>query len=134
MLDPAKGDAAAWATGVADSVVRTQPYVPVLSDLARQTLKLREGARRTPVAIDENKPWTNWTVREEVKNLTYDRETIHALVKSYSTPTLYGGDEPICTPLVEDFYQTIAAIQDVPCLPYVIDDLALRFMCVTDDC
>lgn len=134
MLDPSKGDAAAWATGVADSVVRTQPYVPVLSDLARQTLKLREGARRTPVAIDENKPWTNWTVREEVKNLTYDRETIHALVKSYSTPTLYGGDEPICTPLVEDFYQTIAAIQDVPCLPYVIDDLALRFMCVTDDC
>lgn len=134
MLDPSKGDAAAWATGVADSVVRTQPYVPILSDLARQTLKLREGARRTPVAIDENKPWTNWTVREEVKNLTYDRETIHALAKSYSTPTLYGGDEPICAPSVEDFYRTIAAIQEVPCLPYVVDDLALRFMCVTDDC
>jgi len=134
MLDPSKGDAAAWATGVADSVVRTQPYVPILSDLARQTLKLREGARRTPVAFDKNKPWTHWTVREEVKNLTYDRKTIEALVKSYSTPTLYGGDEPICVPSVEDFYRTVAAIQEVPCLPYVVDDLALRFLCVTDDC
>lgn len=134
MLDLSKGDAAAWATGVADSVVRTQPYVPILSDLARQTLKLREGARRTPVQVDENKPWTNWTVLEETKDLTYDRLTLHCLEKSYSTPTLYGDPGPICSPSVEDFLRTIQTIEAVPCLPYVVDDMALRFMCVTDDC
>lgn len=134
MLDLSKGDAAAWATGVADSVVRTQPYVPILSDLARQTLKLREGARRTPVAADENKPWTNWTVQAETQHLTYDRQTLLCLEKSYATPTLYGGDGPVRSPSVDDFLRTIRAIEAVPCLPYVIDDMALRFMCVTDDC
>lgn len=134
MLDLSKGDAAAWATGVADSVVRTQPYVPILSDLARRTLKLREGARRTPVAVDENKPWTHWTVLQETRDLTYDRQTLHCLVKSYSTPTLYGEPGPICTPSVEDFLCTVREIESIPCLPYVVDDLALRFMCVTDDC
>ena len=134
MLDLSKGDAAAWATGVADSVVRTQPYVPILSDLARQTLKLREGARRTPVVADENKPWTNWTVQVETQNLTYDRQTLLCLEKSYATPTLYGGEGPVRAPSVEDFLRTIRTIEAVPCLPYVIDDMALRFMCVTDDC
>ena len=134
MLDLAKGDAAAWATGVADSVARTQPYVPILSDLARRTLKLREGARRTPVAVDENKPWTNWTVQQETKDLTYDRQTLYCLEKSYSTPTLYGEPGPICTPSVEDFLCTVRKIESIPCMPYVVDDMALRFMCVTDDC
>ena len=63
MLDPTKGDAAAWATGVAESIVLTQPYVPLLSDLARKTVELRIGCRRTPVLADPNKPWTNWTPR-----------------------------------------------------------------------
>lgn len=134
MLDLAKGDAAAWATGVADSIVRTQPYVPILSDMARQVLLLRKGCKRTPLPVDENKPWTNWTVQAGTKDLTYDRHTLLCLERSYSTPTLYGGTAPICSPTADDFLRTVKAIQAVPCLPYVVDDMALRFMCVTDEC
>jgi hypothetical protein len=134
MLDLTKGDAAAWATGVADSIVRTQPYVPILSDMARQVLHLRKGCKRTPVPVDENKPWTNWTVQAGTQDLTYDRHTLLCLERSYSTPTLYGGNGPVCAPTADDFLRTVEAIQAVPCLPYVVDDMALRFMCVTDDC
>ena len=52
MLDLAKGDPSAWMTGNADAIVRTQPYVPILSDLARKIVELREGCKRTPVKAD----------------------------------------------------------------------------------
>ena len=132
MLDLSKGDAAAWATGVAESIVLTQPYVPILSDLARRTLFLREGCRRTPVLEDDNKPWTNWTAEEGQGQLTYDDHTLECLVLSYQTPSLFGAEKPV-SPLVDDFRRSARAIKDIPCLPYMIADPALQFMCNRDD-
>jgi hypothetical protein len=132
MLDPNKGDAAAWATGVADSIVRTQPYVPLLSDLARKTLELREGCRRTPVLADPNKPWTHWTPREDLGTLTYDDITLECLHLSYETPTLHGPERPV-GPTVDALRRSKANINRIDRLPYNLADEALQFCCNRDD-
>jgi hypothetical protein len=132
MLDLSKGDAAAWATGVADSIVLTQPYVPLLSDLARKVVELRKGCKRTPVLEDPNKPWTNWTPHEDLGPLTYDDRTLECLVLSYDTPTHYGASRPV-SPSIHDLHRSKRNIQKIDRLPYNLEDYALQCYCNRDD-
>lgn len=132
MLDLSKGDAAAWATGVADSIVRTQPYVPLLSDLARKVVELSVGCKRTPVKEDPNKPWTHWTPHENLGQLTYDDQTLRCLVLSYDTPTHYGASQPV-SPTIHDLHRSRSNIQKIDRLPYNLEDYALQCYCNRDD-
>jgi hypothetical protein len=132
MLDLNKGDPAAWATGVADSIVLTQPYVPLLSDLARKTVELRVGCRRTPVLEDPNKPWTTWTPHENLGTLTYDDVTLECLNLSYETPTLYGPERPV-GPTVAALKRSKINISKIDRIPYNLADEALQHCCNKDD-
>jgi len=132
MLDLSKGDAAAWAHGVADSIVRTQPYVPLLSDLARKVVELCQGCKRTPVLADPHKPWTHWTPHENLGQLTYDDQTLHCLVLSYETPTYYGASQPV-SPTIHDLHRSVTNIQKIDRLPYNLEDYALQCYCNRDD-
>jgi len=132
MLDLSKGDAAAWAFGVADSIVRTQPYVPLLSDLARKVVELSQGYKRTPVLADPHKPWTHWTPHENLGQLTYDDQTLHCLVLSYETPTHFGASQPV-SPTTYDLHRSVGNIKKIDRLPYNLEDYALQFYCNRDD-
>jgi len=132
MLDLAKGDAAAWAVGVADAIARTQPYVPLLSDLAEKVVELSVGCKRTPVLEDPNKPWTHWTPHENLGQLTYDDQTLACLILSYDTPSHYGASQPV-SPTIYDLYRSRSNIKRIDRLPFNLEDYALQFYCNRDD-
>lgn len=139
MIELKKGDPMAWVTGVADQVVRTMGHVPVYSDLCRRILELRKGAKRRVVATDPNKPWqSDETLIEGLTEaLAYDRDTVHFLMQCYARQTYQQIKENkpmLVVPTVDDVYDAIKRIYEVPCLPYNLDHWVLRFFCLFDDC
>lgn len=123
-------DLAAHITGVAEMHSLCSSHVPVLSDLAAKILELRSGAKRTPVALDPNKPW-EWTFRSGVK---YDDLTLRAVAEAYSVrPTELGQhevDQEVTVSDIKDLIDTIRGIQAIPC---VVDHWVWRRMVLSDD-
>lgn len=113
-------DPLAHITGVADMHVLCSSHVPILSDLARKVVELRGGAKRTPVALDPNRPW-EWTFKAGVD---YDEVTLRHVAEVYSTHTLLTTDD-ICG--------LIEAIKAVNSLPCIIDHWVWRRMVEADD-
>jgi hypothetical protein len=87
-----------------------------LSDLAHTIVRLREGAKRTPVRITEDKPW-EWTLLCEVK---YDGETLK------SVADLYGST-------VNEVVALIKKIRAIERLPAMVDDDLWRRIIATDE-
>jgi hypothetical protein len=115
-LQPQARDLMAHITGVADMHVRCSSHVPILSDLAHTIVRLREGAKRTPVRITEDKPW-EWTLPREVK---YDGETLK------SVADLYGST-------VNEVVALIKKIRAIERLPAMVDDDLWRRIIATDE-
>lgn len=122
VLKPETRDVMAHITGVADMHCLCSAHVPILSDLAEKIIELRQGAKRSPVALDPNKPW-EWTLCSGVK---YDELTIEAVAQTYSR--LSG--TPVST---SDVYSLIHAIKAIDRLPAVIDHPLWRLIICTDD-
>lgn len=114
--DPAKRDLLAHITGLADMHVKCSSHVPVLADLAKRIQELREGAKRTPVRHDPNRPW-EWTL---ASGAGYDEVTLRAVAEVYAVTTA-------------DIKSLITAIRGVERLPAVLDHWLLRHMIAVDD-
>ncbi len=125
-------DLAAHITGVADMHVLCSSHVPVLSDLARKIVELRQGKKRTPVKLDENKPW-EWTFKSGVD---YDDITLQAVADMYSTNasrTTTEMSHVACHTSVEEVRELIEEIRAVPCLPFVLRSEVWQRMVWMDD-
>jgi hypothetical protein len=123
-------DLMAHITGVADMHSLCSRHVPVLSDLAEKIIELRQGAKRTPVQLDANKPW-EWTFKSGVK---YDEMTLRAVAETYSvrdTPGLRSDIDKTIS--VEDVKGLISQIQSVNRLPCVLDHWLWKHMVYCDD-
>lgn len=124
-------DVMAHITGIADMHLRCSSHVPVLADLAEKIVELRQGAKRTPVFLDSNRPW-EWTRESGVK---YDRETLEAVAQAYSTRRdLFSPgvemDQEVTVADVLDLIQTIRGVGQLPC---VVDHWLWRRMVLVDD-
>jgi hypothetical protein len=97
-------------------------HVPVLSDLAKTTLRCRKGAKRTPVLLDPDKPW-QWTQKSGV---SYDEVTLAYLADGY---TGCGAGEVT----VQGLEILIKKISEIPAIPYVLDDPTWRAMVWADE-
>nr|WEU70897.1 MAG: RNA-dependent RNA polymerase [Hangzhou yanvirus-like virus 1] len=126
-------DVMAHVTGIAEMHSLCSAHVPVLSDLAERILTLREGAKRTPVVLDPNKPW-EWTYKSGVK---YDRLTLQAVAETYSameTPVNKGQVDFCSTAVsVEQIEALIGKIRSIESLPCCLDDDLWRLMILMDD-
>lgn len=123
-------DLAAHVTGVADMHVLCSLHVPVLADLALRIRDLREGQKRTPVMLDENKPW-EWTFKSGVP---YDHLTLAAVADTYSVfPTVGSSVEVDQCVTVEDVLDLVNAIRRVETIPCVLDHWLWRRMILVDD-
>ncbi len=114
-------DVMAHITGVADMHLLCSRHVPILSDLAAKIVELRQGAKRTPVRKDPNKPW-EWTLQG---SLPYDESTLKAVAATYTVGGVYVSPG--------DVLSLIAAIQSVERLPCVLDHWLWRHMIHVDD-
>jgi hypothetical protein len=123
-------DLMAHITGVADMHSLCSRHVPVLSDLAEKIIELRQGAKRTPVQLDANKPW-EWTFKSGVK---YDEMTLRAVAETYSVRDIPGLRSDIDKTIsVEDVKGLISQIQSVNRLPCVLDHWLWKHMVYCDD-
>lgn len=113
-------DPMAHITGVADMHVLCSTQVPVLSDMASKIVELRQNAKRTPVALDPNRPW-EWTYKAGVP---YDEVTLKHVAEVYSTHTLVTAED------VKDLIRVISGVSRLPC---VIDHWVWRRMVEADD-
>lgn len=122
VLEPHKRDVMAHVTGVADMHLLCSLHVPVLSDLAAKIVELRQGAKRTPVVKDPNRPW-EWT---QQGSLPYDRETLSVTAEVYTklSGTLV---------TVADFEDLIAQIRKISSLPCVLDHWLWRLIVASDE-
>lgn len=114
-------DVLAHVTGIADMHVLCSSHVPVLSDLAKRIVELRQGAKRTPVPRDENRPW-EWTYQS---NLAYDDVTLEAVSAVYTRGA--------ATTSVSEILDLISAIEKIPSLPFVLDHPVWTRMVLMDD-
>lgn len=124
-------DVLAHITGTHEMHLLCSSHVPIISDLARKVVELREGAKRTPVKLDPDKPW-EWTYQSGVD---YDDVTLAAVAETYSTyPTTTkacsGPDHSIT---VADLKATISAIRSITQIPYQLDSDVIRRMIWFDD-
>lgn len=124
-------DALAHITGVADMHVMCSSHVPVLSDLAQRILTLRQGAKRTPIVPDPEKPW-EWTYQSNVK---YDDVTIQAVVDAYNfkRTKVRSFQADSCSLTVPELQQLIADIQGIDTLPFVLNSPTWRKLIWADD-
>lgn len=123
-------DPMAHLTGIADMHTLCSAHVPVLSDLAKKIVELREGARRTPVYMDPNRPW-EWTYQAGVE---YSEVTLAAVAEVYSSRNTGGCPvdwEREVT--VDDVKSLIREIQGVNRLPAIIDHWLWKHMVFADD-
>lgn len=123
-------DLMARLTGIADMHVLCSSHVPILSDLARKIVELRDGAKRTPVRLDENKPW-EWTQQSGVE---YDDLTLQYVAETYSQRSKPGNPvacEKVVT--VQDLRDLIQQIQNIQRLPCVLDSWLWRHMIHCDE-
>lgn len=127
-----KQDLLAHLTGIAEMHTLCSQHVPVLSNIAEAIVRLREGAKRTPVVLDPAKPW-EWTYKSGVK---YDALTLEAVVAIYNcrrTPTtgeLNVFDTGITIEEVRALLDEIDGIQQ---LPYIIRSPVWERMIWVDD-
>lgn len=123
-------DPMAHVTGIADLHVQCSSHVPVLADLAEKIVELRQGAKRTPVPLDPNKPW-EWTLKSGVK---YNRQTLAAVAEAYSRRDTPGNEKAWEREvLVEDVEDLIREIRSIERLPAVIDHWLWKHMIFADD-
>lgn len=122
VLEPHKRDVMAHITGVADMHRLCSLHVPVLSDLALKIVELRQGAKRTPVVRDPNRPW-EWT---QQGSLPYDRDTLSVTAEVYTklSGTLV---------TVADFEDLILQIRKISSLPCVLDHWLWRLIVASDE-
>lgn len=106
----------AQITGVADMHVRCSSHVPVVFDIAKRITQLREGAKRTPVHVDDARPW-EWT---QESGCLYDDLTLEAVAQVYGTD-------------VQEVQALICAINKVDRLPAVIDNDLWKRMIAQDE-
>ncbi len=124
-------DEMAHITGIAEMHRLCSSHVPILSDLAERILALREGAKRTPVELDPNRPW-EWTYKSGVQ---YDELTLQAVADAYTVrPTVLNPDVE-CDQAVslQDVNDLIAAIRGITQLPCVLDHWLWRRMILADE-
>jgi hypothetical protein len=107
--EPEHKDLMAHITGIADMHSLCSNHVPILSDMAAVIKRLRQGAKRTPVVADVNRPW-EWTFSGGVP---YDDLTLLGCVDCYSRQS-----GKILT--LEDFSSLRECIHKVERLPCVI--------------
>jgi len=117
-----EADLAARHLGICDMHRLCSSHVPVLSDLAKTTLRCRKGAKRTPVLLDPDKPW-QWTQKSGV---SYDEVTLAYLSDGY---TGCGAGEVT----VQGLEILIKKISEIPAIPYVLDDPTWRAMVWADE-
>lgn len=123
-------DPMAHMTGIADLHVQCSSHVPVLGDLAKKIVELRQGARRTPVELDSNKPW-EWTYKSGVR---YSRITLQAVADVYSARSTPGCPvEWEREVTVEDVEDLIREINGIERLPAVVDHWLWKHMVYADD-
>lgn len=115
-LKPQERDLMAQITGVADMHVRCSSHVPVVYDIAKRITQLREGAKRTPVLVDDARPW-EWT---QESGCLYDDLTLEAVARVYGTD-------------VQEVKALICAINRVVRLPAVIDNDLWKRMIARDE-
>ncbi len=120
-LKPDSRDVMAHITGIADMHCLCSSHVPILSDLARKIVELRTGAKRSPVVLDDNKPW-EWTFKSGVE---YDDLTLESLSRVYTKGTT--------VIRVEDLKNLIAEIAAVTTLPAVLDSHVWQTIVASDD-
>lgn len=123
-------DMMARMTGIADMHVLCSSHVPVLSDLARKIVELRDGAKRTPVVRDPNREW-EWTYQS---NVVYDDITLQYVADTYTTRAVPGN--PLDNETVvskEDVVGLIEAIRDIKALPCMLDHWLWKHMILIDD-
>lgn len=121
VLERGQRDYMAHITGVADMHCLCSAHVPILGDLAKRIVTLREGAKRTPVQRDPHKPW-EWTLQGVSP---YDESTLRAVADTYTT----GG----VVVTVDDVKALIAEINSVTRLPCVLDHWLWKHMIHVDD-
>lgn len=130
VLDKGDRDVMAHITGIADMHSLCSRHVPVLADLAAKIVELRAGAKRTPPALDENRPW-EWTYQSGVE---YDEITLKAVAEAYSTRVTASGphdvDQDVTVKDILDLVDTIRGIRQLPC---VVDHWLWRRMVLVDD-
>lgn len=127
-------DVLAHVTGTHEMHLLCSSHVPIISDLARKVVELRGGAKRTPVALDPDRPW-EWTFQSGVD---YDDVTLAAVAETYtahSTPfrELPGGSLACQSLTVTELKATIAAIQDIKQIPFMLDSEVIRRLVYYDD-
>lgn len=127
-----KQDLLAHLTGIAEMHVLCSAHVPVLADIAQTIVRLRTGAKRTPVQLDPNRPW-EWTYKSGVP---YDDLTLEAVVSIYNcrrTPTTGEMNVFDTGVTIEEVRALIAEIQGIEQLPYIIRSPLWERMIWVDD-
>lgn len=110
-------DFAAHITGIADMHTICSPHVPVLYDLNRRVVDLRDGAKRTAVVVDRaNRPW-EWGATGLPR---YDAATLRYVDDGYGLP-------------LGSVAKLIRQIEEVRRLPAVIDSKVWRAIIAADD-
>jgi len=125
-------DLMAHMTGVADMHVLCSAHVPILADLAKKIVELREGKKRTPAKLDQNRPW-EWTLKSGVP---YDELTIQAVADIYTTYRTKMTTECNVVDIhacVDQIHDLIRQIQNIEVLPATIDSPFWREMIWCDD-
>lgn len=123
-------DPMAHVTGIADMHTLCSRHVPVLYDLASKIVELRVGARRTPVVLDENRPW-EWTFQSGVD---YDDTTLKAVAECYSRSSSPGNPKDWEREVtVEDVRSLISEIRSLQRLPAVVDHWLWKHMIYADE-
>lgn len=125
-------DVMAHITGIADMHCRCSRVVPVLYDLAKKIVELRQGAKRTPVEEDlENAPWREMGAGAP----EYDDVTMLAVADMYTMhpgPLTSGVAVDQCV-TVADVRGLVELIRGISRLPCVVDHWLWRRMVVSDD-
>jgi len=124
-------DLAAHITGVADMHVLCSSHVPVLADLAQAIVRCRVGCKRTPVALDPDRPW-EWTFKGGVD---YDDLTLQAVADMYTVKKQpgYPRDPEHSVVTVSDVKSLISEIQKIKRIPCVVDHWLWRHIIWVDD-
>jgi hypothetical protein len=131
-----KGDPLAWFTGVCDMHCLCSKHVPILFDICDAFSKARGACKRTPVLIDDNRPWEWMTAGLDLSH--YDDDTVFDVCAAYSVaknPAL-GCLSPTDTKLLpSDLLDCVSYVRKmcskgVPC---VLDHWVLRHMVWVDE-
>lgn len=136
MVGLEKGDPMAWVTGVAEQVALTQSHVPLLGDIAKRILRLREGCKVRRQDADPNRPWTDGRTNTQYHDLPYDETTVEALLECYNRSTYCeqkAGYTRTSVPTAAQVASCVEAIEGVSALPCNLDEMVLRYLCLHDD-